>query len=79
MFPYYDWFPPNLQMNLDRAFIGLHYGLDLVEREKGLSQRLEKCRGLTQEAYDQYKAGKPLDGQQKLVEMHKLLMRWHSE
>lgn len=47
-------------MDLERAFIGLQFGLDLVEREKGMSERLEKCRTLTQEAYNRYIAAEPL-------------------
>lgn len=68
-----DWLKPDEQMNLDRAFIGLRYGLKLTAQEKGESTLLAKCRALVEEAYALYRAGQDNDGQAKLEEMESLL------
>lgn len=72
-FLYYDWRSPEDQMNLDRAFVGLRYGLDLAAKEKGESPLLAQCRMLVEESYAEYKAGRDHAGQLKLEEVEKLL------
>jgi hypothetical protein len=79
LFPYDDWLPLDLQMNLDRAFAGLRFGLDITEREKGPLQVIQECRRLTEDARQNYAIGKNLEGRRKLQEMDKLLQRLHSE
>jgi hypothetical protein len=78
-FMYEDWRAPDDQLNLDRAFAGLHYGLDLTAKEKGESDRLKKCRQFVQEAYTEYQAKRPREGQAKLEEMEKLLKKFRSQ
>jgi hypothetical protein len=70
-----DWLPPEDQMNLDRAFVGLRYGMQLAAQEKGESPLLDQCRTLVEEAYVEYKAGRDHVGQLKLEEVDKLLKR----
>ena len=79
MFPVRDWRGPDEQMNLDRAFIGLRYGLKLTAQEKGDSPLLAKCRELVEEAYALYQGGQDHPGQRKLEEMDKLLMTLPSQ
>lgn len=79
MFPPEDWRGPEEQMNLDRAFVGLRYGLELTAREKGDSPLLAKCRELVEEAYGLYRVGQDHAGQLKLEEMDKLLMTLPSQ
>lgn len=79
MFPVRDWRGPDEQMNLDRAFIGLRYGLKLTAQEKGESPLLAKCRELVEEAYGLYRARQDHAGQLKLEEMDKLLMTLPSQ
>ena len=79
MFPVDDWRTPDQQMNLDRAFIGLRYGLKLTAQEKGESALLAKCREMVEEAYGLYQAGQDHAGQCKLEEMDKLLMTLPSQ
>ena len=75
MFPPKDWRPPDEQMNLERAFVGLRYGLDLTVQEKGESDVVAQCRVLVEQAYSAYRANDDLEGQRKLEEMEKLLKK----
>lgn len=75
MFPPEDWRPPEDQMNLERAFVGLHYGLDLTTQEKGESDVVTQCRTLVEDAYAAYRAGDDMEGQRKLEEVEKLLKK----
>jgi len=74
-----DWLAPEDQMNLDRAFVGLRYGLDLAAKEKGESAVLARCRTLVDESYAEYKAGRDHAGQIKLEEVEKLLAKLPAE
>lgn len=74
-----DWLKPEDQMNLDRAFVGLRYGLDLTAKEKGESALLAQCRMLVEESYAEYKAGRDHAGQLKLEEVEKLLAKLPTE
>lgn len=78
-FPWEDWRSAEDQMNLDRAFVGLKYGLDLAAKEKGESALLQRCRKLVEESYVEYKAGRDHAGQLKLEEMEKLLLALPTE
>src|SRR5690348_12326245 len=66
VFPPEDWRSPEEQMNLERAFVGLRYGLDLTEQEKGASGLVTQCRALVEQAYAAYRAGDDMEGQRKL-------------
>jgi hypothetical protein len=68
-----DWLDADEQMSLDRAFVGLRYGLDLAAREKGESAQLAECRALVEAAYADYRAGREDAGQRKLEELEMLL------
>ncbi len=67
------------EMDLDQAFTGLRYGLDITAKEKGESPHLEQCRHLVEEAYPEYKAGRIREGRTKLEEMEKLLRKFRSQ
>jgi len=79
LFPEDDWRGPDEQMNLERAFVGLRYGLGLALTEKGDSDTLARCRALVDEAYADYDAGRDHAGQLKLEEVEKLLKRLPTE
>src|SRR5262245_54726900 len=79
LFPEEDWLEPNEQMNLDRSFVGLRYGLQLTAEEKGELPMLPKCRELVEESYQLYKAGDDLAGQKKLEEMQLMLLQLPSQ
>jgi hypothetical protein len=72
-FPIDDWLKPEAQMNLERAFVGLRYGLDVTTAEKGESEVVATCRQLVEEAYAMYQVGHDIEGQKKLEEMDQLL------
>jgi hypothetical protein len=72
-FPSDDWLNPAEQMNLERAIIGLRYGLDVTASEKGDNDIVNKCRRLVEESSAEYQAGREVEGQKKLEEMAKLL------
>lgn len=73
LFPEQDWRDPGEQMNLERAFAGLRYGLTLVSKEAGESPLLERCRQLVEQARADYGAGRDMAGQVKLEEVDRLL------
>jgi len=75
LFPEDDWRAPDQQMNLERAFLGLRYGLDLTVQEKGESVLLNQCRQLMDEALIEYHAGRDHSGQNKLEQMEGLLKK----
>lgn len=79
MFPPEDWRAPDDQMNLNRAFDGLRYGLDMTAKEKGKSDVVAKCRVLVDEAYTAYTSGQNMEGQRKLEAVEKLLKRLRSQ
>lgn len=74
-----DWLGPDEQMNLDRAFVGMRYGLDLAAKERGESPLLAQCRELAEAAYADYWAGRDHVGQLKLEEMESLLGKLPTE
>lgn len=74
-FPSDDWLQPEEHMNVERAFVGLRYGLGVTASEKGESETLASCRRLVEEAYAEYQAGRDLEGQRKLEEMDALLSK----
>jgi hypothetical protein len=72
-FPSDDWRATDQQMTLERAFVGLQYGLDLAERETNGLQLVTECRKLVEEALLDYQSGRVVEGQSKLVKVKKLL------
>ena len=70
-----DWRSNDDQMNLERAFASLRYGLDLTAKEKGESPLLTQCRELVEAAYTEYAAGRNREGRAKMQEMEKLLKK----
>jgi hypothetical protein len=68
-----DWLKPDEQMNLERAFMGLRYGLNVTASEKGENDVVNKCRKLVEESFAEYQAGREVEGQKKLEEMDRLL------
>ena len=78
-FMYQDWRSADDQLNLERAFEGLRYGLTSTVEEKGESTVLAKCRELVEAAYVEYRAGRNRLGQGKLEEMEKLLKKLPSQ
>lgn len=70
-----DWLASSEQMNLERAFVGLRYGLDVAASEKGDTDVIASCRQLVEGAYAEYQAGRDLEGQRKLKEMDGLLSK----
>jgi hypothetical protein len=79
LFPYDDWREPDQQVNLDRAFVGLRYGLDVAAREKGESLLLAQCRELVEGAHADYREGRDVQGQSKLEEVENLLKNLPSQ
>lgn len=75
LFPMYDWLPMEQQLDLERAFVGLRYGLELATKEVGESPVLEKCRELVEQSYAAYQKGNGMDGQAKLEGVDRLLRK----
>lgn len=74
-----DSLEPEEQMNLGRAFVGLHYGLHLTASETGRTELVDQCRQLVEEVYAEYKAGRDLEGQRKLEEVDRLISELPSQ
>lgn len=79
LFPQEDWLPTDQQMNLERAFVALRYGLAITMKKGEESPLLERCRELVEQAYAEYQAGRDLAGQTKLEEVHQLLRKLPSK
>lgn len=75
LFPVDDWVEPDEQMNLERAFAGLRYGLSIVARERGLLPAIAECRRLVDASFADYEGGRDSEGQKKLEEVVVLLRR----
>lgn len=75
LFPVEDWLAADQQMDLERAFKGLRYGLDIAEKEVGEGLILKQCRELVEQAYVEYRAGRDMAGQVKLEEVDELLRK----
>ena len=73
-----DWRSPEDQWNLERAFSGLRFGLDLVAREKRETRDLARCRELVKLAEIEYREGRNHQGQARLEEMEMLLKKMPS-
>ena len=78
-FMHEDWRAADDQLNLDRAFAGLRYGLDLTAKEKGESPLLAQCRELVEAAHADYIAGREREGRAKMQAMEKLLKKLPSQ
>ena len=68
-----DWLKPSEQMNVERAFVGLRYGLKLVAEQMGELPVFARCRVLVEEAYTLFGERDDLSGQRKLEEVERLL------
>lgn len=73
MFPEEDWLQPHEQMNMKIAFCGLRYGLEIIEKEKGQSQRIEAMRELIDQAEEAYRANDIRGGMEKMDKVRAML------
>jgi hypothetical protein len=67
-------FPPEDNMNLERAFQEFRHGFDCAASELA-EDTLSLARKMLEEAYEHYKADRVNEGAWKLQEMQQLLMR----
>ena len=74
-----DWLSAAEQTDLKRAFEGLSYGLNLVEREFGTSDGLNRARVLVSESLEAYRSGSEIAGQQKLEVLEQWLSSYETE
>lgn len=72
-FGYRDWLKPEEQLNLERAFDELRYGLNRAAVEVADSAMISTCRAMLEEAYTHYREGRIKPGAWKLQEMCHLL------
>jgi hypothetical protein len=68
-----DWLKPEEQLNLDRAFEELRYGLACVTKKVGELPQIATARVMLEEAYAHYSEGRTNPGAWKLQEMSDLL------
>ena len=72
-FPKREWVKPEEQLNLDRAFEELRYGLNRATEEVGEVPAISTARTILEEAYTHYREGRINPGAWKLQEMSQLL------
>jgi hypothetical protein len=75
LFPHEDWRPADDQLNLERAFVALGHGLDLVDKELVDCEIVSRCRGLVEQSLVAYRSGDPAAGQQMLEEVDLILRK----
>lgn len=75
LFPAEDWLKAEEQMNLDRAFVGLELGFQLIAQEGVEPEIITQCRRLTAESCELYKLGQELDGQRCLEQVEEILKK----
>lgn len=68
-----EWRKPEEQLNLDRAFDELRYGLDCAAKEVGELPAIATARAMLDEAYTHYREGRINPGAWKLQEMSQVL------
>ena len=68
-----DWLKPEEQLNLERAFGELRYGLDCAAKEVGELPAIATARTMLEEAYKHYREGRANPGAWKLQEMSQVL------
>jgi hypothetical protein len=78
-FLYRDWLPPDEQMDLETAFAGIRFGLDLAEKEIGLPELTVRCRQHADAALLKYRSGNDAAGQAELEEIERLLSPFNFE
>lgn len=72
-FPKEDFLKPEEQLNLDRAFDELRYGLDRVSEDLGESSEIVTARTMLEEAYTHYREERIKEGAWRLQDMSQLL------
>jgi hypothetical protein len=72
-FPKRDFLKVEEQLNLERAFDELRYGLDCAAKEVGESPVIGTCRAMLEQAFTHYREGRINPGAWKLQEMLRLL------
>lgn len=77
-FPKREWHKPDEQLNLERAFDELRYGLSCVAAKMGELPTISTARGMLEEAYTHYREGRINPGAWKLQEMSQVLEKWSS-
>ena len=73
LFPEEEWLEPHEQMNMQIAFRGLRYGLEIVEKEKGQPQRIEEMKELIDRAEEAYQMDDIRGGMTKLEQVERIL------
>jgi len=74
-FPVEDFLRPEQQMNFERAFEGLHYGVSMLEAQRGMPEKVARCRQLIEEARALYAQGDGKGGFAKMYEMDRIFRK----
>jgi len=70
-----DYLRPKQQMNFERAFEGLHYGVSMLEAQRGMPEKVARCRQLIEEARALYAQGDGKGGFAKMYEMDRIFRK----
>lgn len=74
-FPVEDYLPAEEQMNLDKAFIELRRGVDLIDPEVATGEKLKIIESLLNQAYVAYKEGEQVKGAHLLQDMEGMIFK----
>lgn len=72
-FMHRDWLPADEQMDLETAFAGIRFGLDLAESETAERALIGRCRQLADSALVKYQARADAAAQAELEQIERLL------
>jgi hypothetical protein len=74
-FPIRDYLPPDGQMNLDKAFVELRRGIDLIEPDMADDTKRKCLVSLLGEALEAYKAGDERKGAHLVQDFQDLIFK----
>ena len=74
-FPVEDYLPPEEQMNLDRAFVELRRGLELVEPGVADEEKKAKLAALLDQSLEAYRSGDEIKGAHLLNDFEGMIFK----
>ena len=74
-FPVEDYLAPDEQLNLDRAFVELRHGVELMDAEIVDAQKREKLLSLLDDSIAAYRTGEDVKGAHLLHDFESLIFK----
>lgn len=74
-FPQRDYLPAEDQMNLERAFVELHHGVEFIDPGVASGESLSTIKSLIDQAHAAYKGGDEVKGAHLLQDMEGMIFK----